>query len=167
MRFKNIAKKVTKWGVILTSPLWPIWIWAPTDLVETIYPNVKNQQEAYRILEEEKNKLGIKKPVDLRVYENDELREFGSQGYSGISSDGEGFTIGANIGDLDRILLRHELYHIHRGDCEKYPKRVGKTKEEDLEYFMPRKENPSLGPPEYFYLMEPRANIYSITGIKL
>ena len=51
MKFKSIAKKVTKWGVIITSPLWPIWVWAPTDLVETLYPNVRNQQEAYQILE--------------------------------------------------------------------------------------------------------------------
>ena len=164
MSIKNIAKKVTKWGIVLTSPLWPLWISAPTELVEAIYPEVKNRQEAYQILEEEKQKLGILKLVDLRIYDNNELKEVYIKGYSGISQDGDGFTIGANISDLDRILLRHELYHIYRGD---WTRRVGNSKEDDLGYFMPRKENPSLGHPKYFYLMEPRANIYSVTGIKL
>ena len=169
MKFKSIAKKVAKWGVIITSPLWPIWVWAPTDLVETLYPNVRNQQEAYQILEEEKDKLGIKSPIDLRIYENNELREFGSQGYSGKLSKKDGFAIGINRKDLNRIVLRHELYHIFRGDCERAPNEIDETKDDVLEYYRKlRKVNPnSLGPPKYFYLMEPKANIYSITGIKL
>ena len=163
MKLKNLSKKIAKWGLIFTSPFWPLWIEAPTELVSTIYPNVKNRHEAYQILEEEKQKLGIQKPVDLRIYDNNELREVFIGGYSGISSDGRGFTIGANIGDLDRILLRHELYHIYRGDCDK---KVGETKGDDIEYFMPKKENPLCLGPKYFYIIEPRAKIYSITRIK-
>lgn len=166
MKFKKLIGKIAKWGLIATSPIWPIWINAPTELVETIYPNVKNRQEAYQILKEEKSRLGIQKSIDLRIYDNNELREVYIKGYSGVSFDGEDFVIGANIGDLDRILLRHELYHIQRGDCTK---KVGETKQNDLDYFrMLREKNPnSLGHPKYFYLQEPRADIYSVTGIRL
>ena len=81
MKLKNLSKKIAKWGFIFTSPFWPLWIEAPTELVSTIYPNVKNRHEAYQILEEEKQKLGIQKPVDLRIYDNNELREVSGKDY--------------------------------------------------------------------------------------
>ena len=164
MKLKQKICKLLKWGAILTSPFFPVWIWGPTDLVETLYPNA-TQQQAVRIIEEEKSKLDINEPVDLIVYPNNELREFYVQGYCGISPDREGYVIGANLRDLDRILIRHELYHIKK-DKKKFDGTIIENSKTALDYFRhPNSEiKQSL---DTFYFMEPRANIYSITGIKL
>lgn len=166
MKMKKIIKKIVKWGVF-TTPLWPIWVWGLTDLVEKVYPNIKTQQEAYQILGEEKNKLGMRDSIDLRIYENNELREFGVQGYAGKLSKENSLIIGVNRRDLSRILLRHELYHLHKEEIKPLEDPNDETKEGALNYYRKlRKGNKLLGTPKHFFLMEPRANIYSITGIK-
>lgn len=162
MKFKKLIGKIAKLCLIVTSPMWPLWIAAPTELIETLYPNVKTTQEAHKILEQEKKKLGMTDQVRLRIYEKDELRELYINGYSGKKHDGSGFIIASNMSDLDRILIRHELYHIHKD-------KVGhafETKQADLDYKKSSKR--SLGyVSKYFYMLEPRANIYSVTGIRL
>ncbi len=168
---RALKKELLGFVLILAIAGFPILDRVSTNLIRKIYPNIKTTQKACTILNQEKNKLGIKEEIELRVYENDELEEFGVGGYSAKSNNG--FVIGSNIGELDRILIRHELYHIYR-DKDSFIGYVNDNKQDDLDEYRQEKERMynlsriSLLKHKimYDFVQEPRANIYSVTGIK-
>jgi len=162
---KSIVKEVCRAGLglaVSTLPaLYPFWVKAPASFVKVVWPNIESREEADRILEEEKRALGIGEDVSLRIYEDDGLRETGVLGYSALDPKGEGYVIGVNRSDLDRLLLRHELYHIHKGDVTAS---AGRSKEEDLELL--KRKNDINACCKYYFLQEPRAELYSFTGVR-
>ena len=163
MKTSKLMKKLAIWGIVYTSPLWPIWLSIPQEIVRTMWPKIESIQEAQKIIDEEKIKLGINNPVELRIYDKGELREIHSAGYCAKNTNSDGFVIGANKRDLTRILIRHELYHLKRDIAVIAESKS--TKQEDIRFL--KKQDEDGFNPKYFYLMEPRANLYSISGIKL
>ncbi len=129
-------------------------------------PNLQDklsQEEAEAILREEKNNLEITIPVEY---------QWGTcEGYGaalGRHPDKEAAIIFADPKKIDRVTIRHELYHLYQqGDISNLAK-VGKNPAEtkatlDL-YF----ENFILTFSWRFFLYEePAADLYSITGIRL
>lgn len=71
----DLTRRVMFGGAMLTLPVYPLWVAVPREIVEEVSPNFKDEQETYSILEEEKRKLGIEEPINLRIYENNELEK--------------------------------------------------------------------------------------------
>jgi hypothetical protein len=155
------ARKFVIGTAIAMSPgMLPYLPSAVSGLAKTVWPNADSMAEAHKILEEEKENIGIDDDMVLRVYENDELSEVGSNGYSAFGPDGKGYVIGVNKSSLDRILIRHELAHIKNGDVTK---RAGMDKDEDLDLLREQRGyNPDAL--EYHLSQEPRAVLYSVSG---
>ena len=122
-----------------------------------------------QIIKEESKKLGLDAKFELRIYENDELSSINVNGYSGKNRDG-GFVIGSNKSNLDRILIRHELYHIARGDLKDDESAyAGKSKTEDMKLLTQQYGESFDGATalNYLYFKESAVNLYSWSGIKL
>jgi len=100
------------------------------------HKKIQSQKELDTIVEEEAHKLGL----DPAIIDAE---------YNGMT-DGVIKICGRYELDLQREFyktrstVRHELYHIYRGDCEQ-----------------------ELNALRYIFIQEPRAKIYELTGLKL
>ncbi len=107
---------------------------------QELSPKIENQVSLKKILEKERKQAGIKEDEIIHVTISKNEKE---SSYSIKISEKEYeiflFNYGRNLG-----VLRHELYHIADGHCDK-PYNFLK----------------------YFFIQEPKATIYQITGLKL
>ncbi|HLC53828.1 MAG TPA: hypothetical protein VJK03_04770 [Candidatus Nanoarchaeia archaeon] len=142
-------------GMIAVSPL---LLHGITELEHELSPTAKTREGACIMLQEEKEKLGIDAPIELRIFEDDSLKEKGVLAYTGRHPK-EGYTIGASKSSLNRIIFRHELYHVKR-DCLAT---VSETKEGDL----PLLQRRYFFNGRNYFIEEPRANLYALFGIRL
>ncbi|MBS3086589.1 hypothetical protein J4422_02710 [Candidatus Pacearchaeota archaeon] len=103
---------------------------------------VNSQEDLDRIVKEEVEKLGITKPIKAN---------FQTSYAGGAKKIGEG-NYEINIGGFAarRSMVRHELYHIRKGHCEKIREEIGIN---DLF--------------NYLLKYEPQAIAYQVFGIKL
>ena len=106
---------------------------------------IRNKKELGIILEEEASKLGLNnKNISAR---------FGlAEGHVGEANKlgNKNYEIVLDSFGQDKSCLKHELYHIYRGDCE------GAKYNKNLKSFI-----------KYLFLEEPRAVLYESFGIKL
>lgn len=172
MKTRKNRKGVMKIGILatlLTSLTYPLIVNTATKPIRYLWPNAKNSTEVREIIEEEKRKLGLTQSIELRIYEKDELKRFDVGGYIGKNPNGEGLILGANASKLDRILIRHELYHVANGDLSEELFELGETKKEDMENIRLFREGKTARPNQvlnYWFNQEPSADIYSITGFR-
>lgn len=166
MRIPKKLKKYALWMCLTIAP-YPYYVGIINTEILDRTPKIQTTEEAYNILEEEKANLGIRDKFILQISEGDELHRIGARGFCGVNEDG--YVIGSNKSDLSRLLLRHELYHYFRAGGCAY--KVGKTIEDSIQIKGAARENLPIwhiGPKLIFYYVdEPRAVIYSITGLKL
>ena len=107
---------------------------------ELTSPKINNQINLKKILEKEKKQAGIKEDKIIYVTISKNEKEV-SQAIKISEKEYEIFLFndGRNLGTL-----RHELYHIADGHCDKPYNSL-----------------------KYFFIQEPKATIYQLTGIKL
>ncbi len=125
--------------------------------VSDFWPKIYSETDAYLILNEEKAKLGIHDPVILRRNSMSK-----SEAYSGKNRKG-GFIIGYKPILFTRINMRHELYHI-KNDALGY---AGNNAQEYNSLPHASTEKLSMRKIKYLFIEEPRANLYSLTGLRL
>lgn len=90
----------------------------------------------------------------------------GRRGYCGINPNRPGFVIGLNANAMDRRTIRHELYHLKK-DRNELRTLTGNRYEDIL--LMEEKDKTDSPWTNSYYInkMEPRANLYSLTGIEM
>ena len=133
-------------------------------------PKITSLEEAYKVLEEEKEKLEIQDNISLVVDEDNKLRKY-RVGATCRKND-YGTVIIANKLDLKRILLRHEIYHHFQKACNL---KGGANIEEAIRLFEEEKKNFENRPFIDFLLrkdtwkylyFEAASNTYALTGLK-
>ncbi|MFA6460800.1 MAG: hypothetical protein WCV90_00905 [Candidatus Woesearchaeota archaeon] len=131
-------------------------------------PNLQtklSQAEAEKVLEEEKNNLGITTPIE---YQWGKLPEkYG--GAIGKHPDKDEMIIVADPDKVNRSLIRHELYHLFKKDKGINSCAIaGRTFEESLQNMDRAVRDASyFSIAAYLLYPEPAADLYSITGIRL
>ncbi|MBI3026586.1 hypothetical protein HYY70_00590 [Candidatus Woesearchaeota archaeon] len=162
----RIPKKLRKYALwLFIASAYPIYSNEIFATIQDVWPKIKTTEEAIRILNEEKSKLGIEVKVALAMDQEDKFKEINIGAFCGRNE--EGYFIGIGKPSLSRFVIRHELYHLFRDGCKGFAPTIDyvveKVREEernprimDLVPFIKRK-----------YLIEPRANIYALTGLKL
>ena len=166
---KKIAKRIATALLVTLPMLYPVYPALVQKSISMTWPNASTHQEAYSILSQEKKKLDIDEPITLRIYENDELKEVNVNAYSALKKSG-GYVIGINKSSLDRIILRHELTHIKNGDYKSIKGKqvyAGDSKEEDIAILKEQRESGDFPLASYCYYMEPIADFYSFSGIRI
>ncbi len=163
MRIPQILRKYVLWLLIVSVP-YPLYNMVISNIIQDISPKIKTVEAAYVVLNEEKSKLGIKDKIVLQVSEDNKLKKVGVEGFCGRGN--EGYVVGANMSELNRILIRHELYHLFRDGCDKFRPTIDDFLKETIEAKKDlhiRNIIPNL---KYYYLEEPRANLYAWTGLR-
>ena len=116
-----------------------------SDTIGTMFSErIKSQGDLERIAAEEAEKLGMSKSFKVNFH-NSQLKE----GHASKLDDG---TYEINIGHFGsrRSIVRHELYHIHRGHSDDWKKRTNLI---NILY--------------YYFRWEPQAVVYEVFRIKL
>lgn len=129
MKWLAIGGTSTYVGIMLSNPISMLFS-----------KKIRNQGELDSIIEDESTKLGLHGVKGIFSDENIGCAYLDTQGTPTIEVGG----IGANASNV-----RHELYHIFRGDCN------------------PTQANSFISGIKYLVIKEPRASLYQSTGIKL
>ena len=108
-----------------------------TGVCATFSQKIKTQEELVSIVNEEAKRLGVDKSIVSTLH--DEL-----EACSGKREDDSLYVLHVGGFLAKRNVVRHELYHIYKGDCDK-------------KYNLLR----------YLFIEEPRAILYDTFGIKL
>ncbi len=105
---------------------------------------ITSDSELEQILNEEATKLGIN-PDKIKFVPHENM---------GVSKKDETYFFFINKNSIwcNRSIIKHELYHIFKGDCDKY---MGKSAKQ---VFLT---------PYYWFIAEPRATLYGAFGIKI
>ncbi len=167
---KNKGKLI---GNILIGLCWgllPSELWMSLPKIGRVAQSLSQKLDASQakiMIEEEKRKLGIKENVNLVIYENQELDMAGLEGFSTYFPTDNSYIIGADPKYLDRILIRHELYHIFRKDMDiaSIPAAFRLPDKKDITAFLQGDGKNEIF--RYRLLMEPRACLYSVSGMRL
>jgi hypothetical protein len=140
----------------------------PITLQIATTPNLQtklSQAEAEQVLEEEKKNLEITIPVEYQWGTTDNDWYFAALARH---PDRETAVIFADSKNIDRVLIRHELYHLYKAGGISTLVKVGRNPKETRAVLDDLFKDPtkviSLG---YLLYYEPAANLYSITGIRL
>ena len=106
---------------------------------------VTSSKELELVIQEEAEKLGIDFNR-IRIVNNRKCPE--------VSKREDHYELSIDIYSIfcTRRVIRHELYHIFRGDCEKF----------DNQSNLPNVLNPY-----YLFVAEPKATIYGLFGVKI
>ena len=117
-------------------------------------PEIKNLSELDEIVKSEKKKFGIEEKA-ISVSFNSYAKKTSSRKLeTGINC----YQISLCNNQRTISALKHELYHIAKGDCDKGYEFILKNKEKNLFRIEP------LG---FYLIWEPRAAIYGAAGIRL
>lgn len=108
-----------------------------------------NKGELEIILDKEKSKFDIKKK-DIQIFFDNNLRSSNAR-----KIDNDVYIISLSRNQRNKMILRHELYHIAKGHCDRYSNYL------DLNVF-----KVGMRFLDYTFVMEPTASIYSLTGLK-
>lgn len=177
---KREKKKIATLAICLAG--YPIVLKFAEEFRGFLSPTLSKEQ-AYKVIEEEKEKIGMRKdiPISLIVYDHNELSAAAyASGASTVLKANDlvvGAVIISNKDSLDRVLIRHELYHLMKDNLinDRFtqldgPLRIDESgiKSEGLSS-IPKvfKEKPLCDQIKYLYGIESRATLYSTTGIKL
>ena len=142
---------------------YPIWIDEYARRLENDY-RINSKKELEEVINREKKKLGITRQFEVIIYKNNELEIKEMKAYAGREKDNVRYFLGVNKHDINEIVIKHELYHLIR-DLG-----ITKTDEEIIKMnfdYSVKPPNKYLKWLKDFYISEPRADIYSVTGIKL
>jgi len=159
-----IPKSLRKYalGLLIVSAPYPLYNTVIFSEVQRAAPKIQTIEEAYGVLNEEKSKIGIEDKVALVINDEDKLKKINIGGFCGRND--EGYVIGADMSNLSRFLIRHELYHIFRDGCPKFRPTIERFVEDYTREVSIRNLASNL---KFYYFQEQRANIYALTGLKL
>jgi len=132
IKWLSIGGISTYVGVMLTEPISYLFS-----------ERIKSQEDLDRISKEEAEKLGLKKTFKSNLHEN----------FRGSTRKLDDGTYEINIGGYAarRSVVRHELYHVHKGHPD----------------FMRSQENRFLRVLDYYFRQEPQAILYEIFRLRL
>ena len=165
MRIPKNLRKYTLWLLIASAPF-PIYSALFFSAIQDISPKIKTIEEAHEVLGEEKSKLGIEDKVAIIINDEDKLKKIKIGGFCGRND--EGYVIGADMSNLSRFLLKHELYHLFRDGCPKFRPTIEHFVEDAKIKANGESSIRNLAPNlKFYYFEEPRANIYALTGLRL
>jgi len=139
---------------ILSFLLWGAGIYIPTYLMagtvkQMLEPKITTRKELNKVIEEEKEKLGLKSKIDYLI-------DLEKPAPSIVIKDRMG-TYWIYLDQLPtRSLIAHELHHIYDGWVDRTMKFINAGKK------IPLKETVY-----YLFVEEPRTILYSLSGIRL
>jgi len=166
----NLSDKILKTTVItgVCLSVVPSMIFQSQNIASKLSNKIKTEEQAYIILNQEAKKLDISHTIKLIISEKNVYSNLGIRGFAAQDSLQSEYLIGINKKDLDRIILRHELYHLYSvgSNLPKYSTSESGT----LLYFqnIVNSKDRKIGyDMDVFVKYEAPAFIYAVTGIKL
>ena len=113
-------------------------------------PPKKTKEQLEIILNKEKKKLDLNNK-NIEIIFNDKIRNSTAE-----TKENGSYLISLSKNQRNNSVLRHEMYHIAKGHCDRYYNTRGIRGFLDIgkRFF------------DYNFIMEPTAAIYSLTGIK-
>ena len=98
---------------------------------------ITEQEQLDDIIQEEADRLGMTKPVKGKLWYDESIAE-------ASATNGDNYRIDLGGMHACRASVRHELYHLYKGDCDKQATEI-----------------------QYFFLHEPRAILYEVFRLRL
>jgi hypothetical protein len=143
------------------------------DLASQLSHKAQSVEEAQSLMQREKAELGIEDRVDILIANDDEFeREAHLAGFLDKSHSGNRFLMGLNKSRLDRVIIRHELYHVIKNRKYLFSDKITiePTVQAYLEVFKAKGDDiisEVKFPWTYWTQHEWQADIYALTGLKL
>jgi hypothetical protein len=111
---------------------------------------ISNQQQLERIISEEKKKIGSTTPLSVRLYSKEEAKARGIKHPQHVKVTYENGEVTHRIDMIEgyfatRAITRHEIHHFANKNIDKMA--------------LPKHPN------AYWFISEPAANLYALTGI--
>jgi hypothetical protein len=151
--------------VLALSVSYPTIVDTIQDTISYISPRA-NQTQARKIINQEKAKLRFQEEIDLWVYKS---LPGGKKAFSTRKANGQ-YVIGVVEDEITRTLLRHELYHIAKGDVEHSQLDNKRQAHDSINSWL---NNQNLDQETQDYIthfkncIEPSADLYSWTGLDI
>ena len=126
-----------------------------------VSPKIETKEHAYEFLNDERRKLQIESPIQLQISSTPYI---GNSFYGVCGVNDYGSIIVVSQKGLNRIALKHEIYHVKQGRHGK----LGNTLEESIAAIEKQDRSiPFLIKLRAFYAFEWQADLYALTGLKM